>query len=446
MAQTQPKRHALFKKVHIRRLYYGWVIVIVMAVLQFAGGTETHPVLGIFLKPMTEEFGWSRTNFSAPLTIGTFLGGLLGLVVGPALDRYGGKWILAIAALFLGTVFMLMGSLQELWQHYILQTLARTIIAGTFFMVVSIIIPKWFVEKRGRATAYAGLGGRAGHFLLPLMVQRVNSFAGWRMAWMSLGMIVWSLTVVPVILLLRRRPEDMGLLPDGVTPGEAGTTSEGSPNETSPGTPPAREEVSMGTREVLRTRAFYLILTAQSLLTFAIAGTHFHWFAYLTGHGISEEVAVGSIAISALAGIPVSLGAGFLAERIHVRYILAATYVALAGTIVMLVYTTTPVMAYVFAIALGTSSGVIFTLSLIVWADYFGRHSVGAIRGLTAPVNMFTNAMGPLLAAVVFDVTGSYTLILWIFAIVVGGSTICWFLAVPPQHSQSQGKLKGYGV
>jgi len=429
-------RHQMRRKNQIspRPFFYGWVIVIISGLLQLAGGTETFPVIGIFQGPMTAEFGWSRASFSAPMTIGTILGGIVGLAVGPAMDRYGARGIMTAAAIVLGSVFILMGFIQELWHHYILQALARTITAGAFFMVVSIVIPKWFVAKRGRATAYAGIGGRIGHIILPLFAQRAIALANWRIAWISMGLMIWIVSIIPVLLFFRRTPEDMGLLPDGEVPdwNDPSLGSPSSQNELN-----RLSEISFGPRQVLRTPTFYFILMAQSLLTFVISGTHFHWFSYLTGQGISDEIAVSSIAISPLAGIPVTLLAGFLAERVHVRYILIVAYICFAGTMVLFVYASTPLMAYAFAIALGASSGVTFTLSMIVWADYYGRQSIGAIRGLTAPVTMLTNALGPFLAALTFDVTGSYSLILWSFVAICCGSTIFWFLAIPPNQRET---------
>ena len=137
MAQTtqSPKAPAAAKAKG--RLYYGWVIVMVAGLLQFVGGTETFPVLGLFLKPMTDEFGWSKSVFTLPMTIGTILGGLSGVLVGPAMDRYGGKWIMGGSAMVLGTAFIGLGFVQNLWQYMVLQVIARAFTTGAFFMVIA---------------------------------------------------------------------------------------------------------------------------------------------------------------------------------------------------------------------------------------------------------------------------------------------------------------------
>ena len=124
-----------------KRLYYGWVIVAVVALAGFTQTAESFPVLGVFLKPITEEFGWSRSLYTGAMTIGTVLGGALALGIGPLLDRYGGRWALVVAFTILGAIWVLMAAIQTLWQFYVLQILARTIMIGVVGLGMGVIIP-----------------------------------------------------------------------------------------------------------------------------------------------------------------------------------------------------------------------------------------------------------------------------------------------------------------
>ena len=418
-----------------RRRFFGWSIVTVVGLLVFASATETNPVLGIFQGPMTDEFKWSRATYSAPMSIGTILGGLLAIIVGPAIDRYGGRWILGGAAIVLGVDFLLMAMVQELWHHYLLQVLGRTLMASCFFLAISVIIPKWFVAKRGRAAAYAGMGHRGGQSLLPILAERMIALADWRKAWLALGAMVMVITVLPALLVIRRRPEDMGLLPDGAQPtGDAPGGGDAATGQAAGER--SRREVSFRPGEVVRTRTFYLILTAQCFHSFLVAGTHFHWFSYFTDQGISSGVSVASLSILALVGMPVSLVAGFWIERVHIRYLLAGSYVALVGVMVLLLMTHTAPMAYASGVAMGAVNGVSFMGINLVWSEYYGRQHVGAIRGLVSPAMTLSNALGPLLAAVVFDLTDSYTLIYTLFAVLIGVAAVFYLMAVPPMPPQ----------
>lgn len=413
------------------RIYYGWIIVGVAALLQFAGGTPTFPVLGLFMEPMTEDMGWSRVAFATPMTIGTILGGIAGIIIGPAIDKYGARWIMTVASLVLGLAFVAMSFIDHYWQHFLLQMIIRSLTAGTFFMIVGIIVPKWFITMRGRAMAISSMGGRLGQFLTPIVIGWIIIQFGWRAGWSVMGSIVWVVSVAPVFFLLKNTPEDMGLLPDGKS------LSKSENSNINDSTKDLAEELSIGPRQALRTRSFYLMLIAQSGLSLVISGLHFHWFAYMTGQGIAESAAIASISISAITGVPISLAAGFLGERVPLRYVFVATYLGFSVSILILLSTTTPLMAYLYGISLGICSGITFTLNQLIWADYYGRKSLGAIRGLTSPINQVTNASGPVVAAVAFDMTGDYTAILWVFAITTSLASMLWFVATPPKLPSS---------
>jgi MFS family permease len=416
-------------------IFYGWVIIAVAGLLGFAGGTPTFPVLGLFLRPMTEELGWTRAAYALPLTIGTLLGGFAGALTGPAMDRYGPRWIVIAAAVVVGGCFILMGFVHELWQHFVLGITIRTFTAGVFFMVGGVVIPRWFVIKRGRAAALAGLGGSLGQFSNPIMVQTVMGALGWRAAWASLGIIVWVLVIVPVFLFLKNKPEDIGLLPDGVTQEEAARMkAEAQANQGKPG--PRKksiEEVSFTAKEAVRTRAFWLMLIAQTAIALVISGLHLHWFSYMTSKGLPQGVAVASISVSSLASVPAALFGGYLAERVPLRYVQMACYLGLGVAVTLLMFTDTPIMAYAYGILLGAFSAVAFTTGMVAWADYYGRKNMGAIRGMTSPISQITNASGPLVGSLIFDATGSYVLLLVLFIGISVVSSLCWVAAVQPK-------------
>ncbi|MDE2836086.1 MAG: MFS transporter [Chloroflexota bacterium] len=407
-----------------KRWYYGWTIVAVLSVISFAGGVETNPVLGVFQGPMTEEFGWTRFIYTMPMSIGSFMGGIASLIVGPLMDRYGSRIIMTVAVALMGLTFVLMGAVQELWHHFALQILGRTVIASTFFMVIGVVIPKWFIVMRGRAGALANLGQRLGQIGFPIMVERILTFGTWRSAWVAMGVTVWASSLLPALLFLRRTPEDHGLLPDGVDIRDASQRRR---------VAAVQAEVSFDRRMALRTPAFYLIAGAVSIQSFVTTSIHFHWFSYLTdlrGESgeqlISSAVAVASVSLSPLISMPVSIAAGVAAERWPVQRLMAFSYFFMALSIVVFLFTDTALLSYVFGLLFGASTGILFTVMNIIWADYFGRDSIGGIRGMVSPVHMLCNSLGPLTAAWSFDVTGSYFLIFVISAVLsgVGGTLV----------------------
>ena len=330
-----------------RTWFYGWTIVIIVSVISFAGGVETNPVLGVFQGPMTEDFGWSRAIYTLPMSIGSFLGGFGALLVGPIMDRYGARWIMATAITLMGLTFVLMAGVQELWHHFALQIIGRAVIASTFFMVVGVVIPKWFILMRGRAVAFANLGQRVGQITFPVMAERILLTSSWRTAWIAMGITVWVSSLLPTILFLRRRPEDRGELPDGVDIRDATGNRRASQTRDAS----AVREVSFSRRMALRTPAFYLIAGAISVQSFITTSIHFHWFSYLTDNGVSSGVAVISLSLSPLISMPVSIVAGFIAERVPVQKLMAASYYMMALSITLFLFADNTLIAYVFGLS-----------------------------------------------------------------------------------------------
>jgi MFS family permease len=383
------------------RRFYGWTIIAVVSLVSFAGGVETNPILGVFQEPITNEFGWSRATFTLPMALGTFAGGLAAVFMGPLMDRHGGRWVMTVAVIIMGAIFVLMGMMDSLWQYFVLQFLGRTVVASTFFMIVGVIIPKWFIAKRGRAIGIASLGQRFGHAAYPVLIGWVLVISGWRAASITLGISVWVIALLPTALFLKRKPEDIGQLPDGRMPDLRTSADSGTAARRA-------EEVSFSRKQALRTPAFYFLLGALATQSFVATGINFHWFSYLTGNGVSTSATVASLAIAPLMGMPATIVTGFVVEKIAPQYVLATAYLLTAVSVGVFLFANSAPIAILFGVLYGTAAGIQITNNQVIWADFFGRNSIGAIRGLISPIQYFTNALGPLAAALWFDVTDGY--------------------------------------
>jgi len=389
-----------------------------------------NPVLGIFLKPITTEFEWSRATFAGAISVGTISGGLFSIIVGPLLDKFGPRWILFLAFFFIGWAILGLSFIQELWHFYGVIISMRTIVSGIIAMSVGVVISKWFIDRRGRAQALASTGTRIGNSFMPLYAQTLISGYGWRVGAMGLGILTWSVTLIPTILFLRRRPEDLGLLPDGNTERailQDNNTVAGGDQRAS-----GKLDLSLGRKQAMRTPAFYFILFATSSLYYGGAGINFNLFPFFTDQGIDPDTAVRVMTSWALISAIGGLFVGFLAEKIHVRFLMSGIIISVSLGIGLLSFVNNVRGAYLFAFTHGIPWGGIPMLQQLVWADYFGRESQGAIRGITTPVQMLMNAMGPLTTTLIFDATGSYETIFRIFAIGFLFSGLVLLLAKPP--------------
>ncbi|MBI4339430.1 MAG: MFS transporter [Chloroflexi bacterium] len=416
---------------HRTRLYYGWVIVIVVALASFTQATGTFMALSVFLKPMTDEFGWSRTVFTGATTLGTIAGAFVSLVVGRYLDRLGGRWLLTMGLFLLGGAFVLMAFVQTLWQFYLLQLLDRVVTMGVIGLTLQVIVPKWFVVKRGRAVALAGLGGIVGSTVMPLYLQLAIDLSGWRLASAVAGISVWAVSILPVALFLRRQPEDMGLSPDGLSSEDAEREAQ---RQAVKRRRTVRQEVSWTLSQVLRFPSFYLLLASFSVLFLVGPGLVLHLIPYLQDKGIDPQQGVWILSIWAGAGAIGALVMGFLSERFGSRWMATLAFLLMGMGFAFLLMVDSLATGVAWALFMGSVAGAVFnTLYQLIFADYYGRESLGRIRGAVWPVQMLTNSAGPLIAAIAYDVLGTYSPVFVAFAGLMVLSAALVFMAKPPR-------------
>ena len=403
------------------------MIVAVIAAAGFAMSGQFNPNLGVFIKPITEEFGWSRTTFAGANTIGTIAGGLSAIFIGPLLDRYGPRSLMTIGFVVVGGSLAALSQISALWHFYVAVIVGRVVVQGVLNLGVQVSTPMWFVRKRGQAIALSGMGLRFGNGLTPVYAQAILAASNWRLAMFSVGIVAWAVGFLPSLLFLRRRPEDMGLRPDGdAGPPRRGPFAEGT------GRMPeaAREERSYTLREAASTRPFYVLLVVTTVTFFVGAAVNFHLIAYLDDTGIGASV--GTLVLAAWAACTLLGGftTGFIADRVPLKPMLAAAYAGLAGSLLLLLAVGSAPAAFLWAAAYGITFGMNTTLHQLVWPVYFGREALGAIRGVVMAFNMTSNAFGPLAAGFAFDRTGSYDLIWWISFIMLASIAVLTLAAL----------------
>ena len=300
---------------------------------------------------------------------------------------------------------------------------------GILALALGVVVPKWFIAKRGRAVALGGLGQRIGNTITPIYVQILVSHGSWRLATVVAGLLMWTVSMIPAAIFLRRKPEDMGLLPDGVA--SNGAHGNDAPTESYPNKHP-QQEISMTATQVLKHPSFYLLVVAFSLVFVAVPALNLHMIPYITDKGISEGYAVTAVALlSIFAGVG-SIVTGFLSERVTARRTLVVVLILMSLGYFGVLGVQVAWQSIVWAICYGLSFGGMFVLQQVIFADFYGRDNVGAIRGIVWPVQMVFNATGPFIASMAYDTPGNYTLIFLTFASLVMISSALIFLARPP--------------
>ncbi|HWD57178.1 MAG TPA: MFS transporter [Stellaceae bacterium] len=401
--------------------FYGWAV---LACLCFAGFARQGPAvstLSVFVTPLLHEFGWSRTALSGAVSLGGILAAIVSPKIGIFLDRAGSRLVLCYAVLTTGAALLLLSLTQSLAMFYLLFCFARMNWASPFELGIYGAVNNWFVARRQFATSVATLAQMAGLVTMPLLAQAVMAGGGgWRAGWLAIGGLTLVVGFLPTWLLLVRRPEDVGLHPDGAAR-EPALAGEG-----------ARLRVAMETNfsraQAVRTPAFWLLLAYTALVYPVQAGISLHQAPHLIERGIDPAIAATIVSTFSLMSAAASITCGFLPRRWPIRYPMAAAGGFLTLSPLLMTAIATPGEAYLAAALFGFGVGGILTLLPIAWADYFGRASFGAIRGVALSAQVIAQAVGPLISGVLRDGTGDYRLSLVVFA-VLGGLSVTAALA-----------------
>lgn len=380
------------------RFFLGWTVVAVAALASFAEVAFYNPVLGVFIPAFERDFGWSRTEISAAVTLGSLAGAAMAPFAGPMIDRYGGRFFVAGGGLVMAISLVGVALMEEEWQFFLVYAVGRGTASGLISLAASVTVSKWFVRRRGFAVGVTSVGARVGFALLPIGVQLIIDASGWRSAALALAGVVSVCGILPALRWLHPRPERFGLEPDGDSvPASTGDSVRLSPRE-----------VSWTRREALHTHAFWLVTAAISLQAWASGAINLHLVPHLVDRGLAPETAALVLSLFAVFAGAGALVEGILDTKIGARWTMCLGLLGSAAGMVLLMAVDDVSMGLIFAAAYGGSFGLMVTSGQIVFADYFGRESLGAIRGSAAPVQMGLNAIGPLVAGAAFDLTGSY--------------------------------------
>jgi MFS family permease len=396
------------------RVYYGWYIVGVV----LAGGIPRTGLngsfFGIFLKPLAEEFGWTRAEVAMAVTIGTLIAAGLGIYLGRVLDKFGPRWMMAGGFAILAGSYFGLAFVNSLVAFYIVYSIGRAMMqSATGHTLMYALVSKWFVRRRATAISAATLGGYLGGILLAPVTQGIIDGPGWREAYVFFGVLTVLMAVIPAVVLLRRIPEDLGLLPDG--DGGAAKNSEPSsePRSESQVAPLAAqaatpERASLTLHDALRAPSFYLLTLMVMVTSVAMTGITFHMVPHFTDVGISNTAAATTISLLTVGSMVSVFGWGFLADRTSAKLMLMTALALLEVGAALVAHSTSEWGAYASSAIFGVGMAGYLVLSEVVWAEFFGRKHLGSIRGVTMVFQLAGNASGSLIAAFMFDVSGSY--------------------------------------
>jgi len=417
----------------LARPFYGWWIVAAAVVLQALPAGLLQQAYGAYVVLLEREFGWSRTTLSGAFSIVRMEEGLLGPAQGWLLDRLGPRFVMRIGTVIFSLGFFIFARIDSVAGFYAAFMVMAIGASMAGFLSITTAIVNWFDQKRSMAMGIALLGTAVGGLLLPLVVLGIEAW-GWRTMADISGAVILAVGL-PFVQIVRHRPEQYGLLPDGRLPDAppAHGAAEGSP------LPP--EPASFTARDAMRTRAFWFISLAHTASVLVVSVVMVHFVAYATTSlGYSLSAAAGIVTLQTVTNLVGRPLGGWVADRTSSRLVTMVAMLAHAVALLLLAFATAPWMVITFALLNGLAWGARVPVVVSMRAEYFGSRAFGAIMGLSSLVVTFGGVIAPIAAAWAYDATESYTLSFAILAVLAGlGSLFLLFLPKPGQAPTASG-------
>jgi len=410
------------------KLYYGWVIVLVGALMLFFSSPGQTFSVSIFIDHYIEKFGWSRSQISSFYSIATLISGFSMPFVGKLIDSKGHRKSAVIISFFFGIVLVWMSAIRAPWMIFFGFIFIRMFGQGSLSLIPSVLIPQWFIKKRGRALSLISIGGVLGSALVPPLNNFLIENFGLSNTW-----IFWALAMILIMLpvsffFIKNRPEDIGMLPDGVIGRNIGNMD----TSTIELLPDDEVERSWTLSEAKGTRAFWLMLLATMVPSLVNTGIIFHMISIITGKGFDSAFGAVILSITAFAQIPMTFLAGFILDKVKVNLVKGFNFIFYAIILLTLNYAGGSLMLLIYAAMHGTFMAFDSVSTGMLWSNYYGRKHLGKIRGLAVSFMVLGSALGPLPFGAAYDYFGGYREVLLVSMILPILASLASFISPAP--------------
>jgi MFS family permease len=384
-----------------RRTYHGWRIAVALGVTETTSWGIVYYAFSVILAPMQAELGWSRAQVTAAFSLAILTSGLAAVPVGAWIDRRGGRAVMtagSVLATLLVLAWAAVGSLPAL---YAVWAAMGVVWAMVLYEPSFAVVNQWFRRHRARAlTVVTGFAAFASTIFFPLTTWLVE-LQGWRGAVVTLAVLLAAVTIPLHALVLRRRPEDLGLAVDGL-----------------PDDPAAPVVVDVSARSAVRGPVFWWLAAAFALESVVLVGLSVHLIPLLRDAGHDAAFAAGAAGLVGAMKFPARALLGPLGDRVP-AFVLAAGLFAAAGVaLVVLAAVPTAAGALVFAAVYGSASGALTTVRPALVAALYGRAAYGTISGAMSATGVAARATAPVAIGALYDGLGSYAAIVWALAAV----------------------------
>ncbi len=397
----------------LRNAYYGWYLLIVAVIGMAIASGVSFWVLGYYVTPLEEEFGWSRTLLQTGISVSFLISGLGSPLAGKVVDRWGPRRSIIWGTVFTCGSYVLLATTSSIWEWYLYSSINAFFRGFMFYIPFQVLISRWFERKRGRAVGIMAMGFSLGVVLVPVM-QRLIDDVGWEASFIFAAVIL-AVSFLPIgLFVVRDHPRDMGLEVDG-EPVPANGAAGG-----------ARVFSGLTVSEAIRTWNFWVIALAFMMFFFGMFGWMFNGTPVFESYGIARETIALLMLIQGLGGMISRPAFGLLAERIPSIELASVGLAAImAAGMINLLILHEPMLyvsigIFIFCWFIGSAGGPV--LEPLILPKVFGMAHFGAIMGTMFMIETIGQFLVPTVAGAIYDITGSYNylLVTFILCLVAG--------------------------
>jgi len=403
--------------------YYGWLMVPLAVIAQGITGVGQTYGISVFNPSLQQSLGISLSALSGAYTVGTLAAALPQSYIGSLMDRFGIRKTTLGIVLLLGVACLLFARVNSLITLLLGFFSLRLLGQGALSLMAGNIPALWFREKLGTVTGIVSSGFSVSMAVLPPFFLYLINRLGWRSAYSTLGLVVW-LVSLPLLILLRDGPADVGQHLDGKTGKEEAEANFLEKDENAWTAPQAR-----------KTAAYWIMVSNAALWALVITAVFFNLLSILDSQGISPAVAAATYTTYAAASLLTQLAMGPVANRGSLRVLMVLCMTFLAAGIAILTLASSPWIAHSYAVLIGISTGLMSLLGGTLFARYYGRTSLGQLRGGMLTAQVAGSSLGPLITGLIFDLSGSFQISLWIYVGILVPAALVSLRAVKPEKS-----------
>lgn len=407
-----------------KNLYYGWWIVLACFVINLYVGGIIFFSFTAFFEPIQQEFGWSYTQISLATSLRGLEMGIFAPIVGFLVDRFGSRKLLLGGTIVIGIGLVLLSFTHSLLMFYLCFLFIALGAGGCTSVVTMTAVAIWFQKNVGLALGIMASGFGAGGLIIPLIVFLIDE-SGWRITLVILGVGMWLLGI-PLSLIVRDRPEQLGSSPDGPLTESSTTSDQGE----------SPEKTKRAFLEMIKKRSFLYLNIAETVRMMAVTAVVTHLMPYLSSIGMSRATSGAVAAALPLVSIVGRFGFGWWGDRFDKRFVLATTFFLMSAGVFAFCYVQSFWVLLVFILLFAPGFGGSMVLRGAILQEYFGMASFGKMLGIVLGSASIGGIIGPTLAGWAFDTLGSYTSV-WYGLCGISGVAIFLVVKIKPIVSPS---------